>query len=187
MDSQMMGRRDGGGAPAWSKPAFKAMVEGAVVLVLGGVFYVFSWHHDFLEEMYTFSRNHEGQQIDELFATGVFLSLLLLVYSVRRVIDLYHHAQTLERKNDELSRALAEVHRLRGLLPICAGCKKVRDDQGYWQEVDQYLAKQHDVRVTHGLCPDCLEKYYPGLLPKDVLQTQQGREEPVGETPPTGS
>ncbi|MFH1058301.1 MAG: hypothetical protein V1797_06405 [Pseudomonadota bacterium] len=154
------------------------MVEGSVVLVLGAVFYALAWRHDFLEAMYEFSRRHEDRQIDELFATGVFLALLLLIYSVRRGLDLYHHSQCLEQKNQELSRALAEVHHLRGLLPICAGCKKVRDDQGYWQEVDQYLAKLHDVRITHGLCPACFENYYPGLLPQEVVQAQPDRATP---------
>ena len=56
------------------------------------------------------------------------------------------------------SRSVAVV-----LLPICAGCKKIRDDQGYWNQVDVYIRKHTGTEFTHGLCPDCIKKYFPGL------------------------
>ena len=51
--------------------------------------------------------------------------------------------------------------RLSGLLPICAGCKKIRDDQGYWREVEQYLQQHTHAEFSHGLCPDCMRRLYP--------------------------
>jgi PAS domain-containing protein len=66
-----------------------------------------------------------------------------------------------ERLIGELQRALADIRTLRGLLPICAGCKKIRDDQGYWKGLEQYLSEHAEVQFSHGLCPDCLGKYYP--------------------------
>ncbi|MCX7029096.1 MAG: PAS domain-containing protein, partial [Spirochaetes bacterium] len=66
-----------------------------------------------------------------------------------------------ERLIGELQRALADIRTLRGLLPICAGCKKIRDDQGYWKGLEQYLSEHAEVQFSHGLCPDCLSKYYP--------------------------
>ncbi|NUN68160.1 MAG: PAS domain-containing protein [Bacteroidetes bacterium] len=64
----------------------------------------------------------------------------------------------------ELQEALASVKTLGGLLPICASCKKIRDDEGYWSQVEQYIAKHTDAKFTHGICPDCgkkaLEEYY---------------------------
>ncbi|MFN7953779.1 MAG: hypothetical protein U0610_18775 [bacterium] len=57
----------------------------------------------------------------------------------------------------ELERRTQEVHTLRGLLPICAWCKKVRTDSGLWTEAARYLESHPDVRITHGLCPSCLE------------------------------
>jgi two-component system, cell cycle sensor histidine kinase and response regulator CckA len=68
-----------------------------------------------------------------------------------------------ERLLVELRSALASVKTLRGLVPICAGCKKIRDDKGFWSEVENYVAKHTDARFTHGLCPDCCKKYYPGM------------------------
>jgi PAS domain S-box-containing protein len=63
----------------------------------------------------------------------------------------------------DLHDALANVKSLSGLLPICAGCKKIRDDQGYWSQVESYVEKHSDATFTHGLCPDCIKKLYPDL------------------------
>ena len=63
----------------------------------------------------------------------------------------------------ELKEALAQVKSLQGLLPICANCKKVRNDEGYWQQIEYYLAEHSDAEFSHGLCPDCVEKLYPEL------------------------
>jgi PAS domain S-box-containing protein len=64
----------------------------------------------------------------------------------------------------DLHDALANVKSLSGLLPICAGCKKIRDDQGYWSQVESYIQKHSEAKFSHGLCPDCLKKLYPDLV-----------------------
>lgn len=70
----------------------------------------------------------------------------------QRIVNLQLH---LSRQVDQLEQALGEVHRLRGLLPICAWCKKVRNDQDYWQSVEEYLTTHFDTRLTHSVCPSC--------------------------------
>ena len=67
----------------------------------------------------------------------------------------------------ELQFALSEVKALSGLLPICASCKKVRDDQGYWNRIETYIAEHSDAEFSHGICPDCMEELYPGLFESD--------------------
>ncbi len=57
----------------------------------------------------------------------------------------------------ELQEALANIKTLKGLLPMCAWCKKIRDDQGYWNKVESYIRDHSDVSFTHGICPDCLK------------------------------
>ncbi len=59
----------------------------------------------------------------------------------------------------ELEDALARVKQLQGLLPICSYCKKVRDDRNYWQQVEAYIEGHSDAKFTHGICPECREKY----------------------------
>jgi len=65
----------------------------------------------------------------------------------------------------ELQNALAEVKRLSGLLPICASCKKIRDDQGYWQQVEKYVQEHSEARFSHSICPDCAKRLYPDIFP----------------------
>jgi AmiR/NasT family two-component response regulator len=67
----------------------------------------------------------------------------------------------LRNLNEELRAALAKVKLLSGLLPICASCKKIRDDRGYWQQVEVYIRNHSEVEFTHGMCPDCMARYYP--------------------------
>ncbi len=76
--------------------------------------------------------------------------------------------QERERLITDLQRALADVKHLSGLLPICAGCKQIRDDHGYWRQVEAYIAERSEARFTHGLCPVCTKKYFPGLTPEEL-------------------
>ena len=66
-----------------------------------------------------------------------------------------------ERLIGELQETLAHVKTLRGLLPICASCKKIRDDQGYWNQIEAYVENHTDALFSHGICPDCAKKLYP--------------------------
>lgn len=74
----------------------------------------------------------------------------------------------LTRLNTELQEALAHVKMLSGLLPICSSCKKIRDDEGYWHQVEIYIRERTDAEFTHGLCPDCAHTLYPGLMTDSV-------------------
>ena len=76
----------------------------------------------------------------------------------------------------ELQKALNEVKTLSGLLPICASCKKIRDDKGYWYQIERYLSTHSDIGFTHGFCPDCIKNLYPEFA------DQQDAEEIGDET-----
>lgn len=76
----------------------------------------------------------------------------------------------------ELKRALDEVERLRGLLPICAACKKIRDDEGYWSQIEEYLDKHTNLTFSHTVCPDCARRLYP-----EVADQIYGSEENAGD------
>jgi PAS domain S-box-containing protein len=64
----------------------------------------------------------------------------------------------------ELKTALEEVNTLRGILPICSFCKKVRDDQGFWNQVEDYIVKHSEADFSHSVCPSCTREYYPAHL-----------------------
>lgn len=70
----------------------------------------------------------------------------------------------LAAKAEELRLALAEVRTLRGLVPICMHCKRVRKDEGLWQNIADYVAARTEAEFTHGLCPECMEEHYSDLI-----------------------
>jgi AmiR/NasT family two-component response regulator len=72
----------------------------------------------------------------------------------------------LRRLNEELNSALKEVRTLKGLLPICAGCKKIRDENNVWSEIETYISSRADATFTHTLCPKCMNAFFPGCGPK---------------------
>jgi len=82
------------------------------------------------------------------------MGVLIWSISLRRLVNL---------ETAHLQAALDEVKQLSGLIPICAHCKKIRDDQGYWQAVEGYISAHSEATFTHGLCPDCTEHYFPGV------------------------
>ena len=76
-----------------------------------------------------------------------------------------------EEEREELIQtlrdALAKIKRLQGMLPICASCKKIRDDKGYWNQLEAYIEEHSEAEFTHGFCPDCMKKLYGVSLDKD--------------------
>ena len=74
----------------------------------------------------------------------------------------------LNKKNLELEEALSQVKTLSGMLPICASCKKIRNDQGYWEQIEQYIGEHSEAVFTHGICPDCVKRLYPDVSLKDI-------------------
>ena len=69
----------------------------------------------------------------------------------------------LKKERDKLMKALKEIKTLSGLLPICASCKKIRDDKGYWNQMEGYIQQHSDAQFSHGICPDCAKILYPYL------------------------
>jgi len=76
---------------------------------------------------------------------------------------------------EDLQKALGEVKQLSGLLPICASCKRIRDDKGYWNQIESYIGTHSDAEFSHGLCSDCFVELYPDLVPvaEDDVATAQ--------------
>lgn len=98
-----------------------------------------------------FTRNEAGQ------ATGV-------IGITRDITERKRAEAERERLIVELQSALEQIKQLSGLLPICASCKKIRDDEGYWHEVTVYIREHSEVEFSHGICPECMERLYPELF-----------------------
>jgi type II secretory pathway pseudopilin PulG len=78
----------------------------------------------------------------------------------KRTEELNLTNRDLVQKNEDLEKALAEVKTLSGLLPICSHCKKIRDDKGYWNQIESYIQKHSEAEFSHGICQECAKKYY---------------------------
>jgi two-component system cell cycle response regulator len=74
--------------------------------------------------------------------------------------ELQDTQRELSEKVVELEEALERVRQLEGIIPICMHCKKIRDDRDYWHQIDQFIARYSDMQFSHGICPECLKKYY---------------------------
>jgi hypothetical protein len=88
---------------------------------------------------------------------------------------LYKHSMDMEKEKltKELQAALANVKLLSGMLPICASCKKIRDDTGYWEQIEAYISEHSEAEFSHSLCPDCEKKAYEEL--KDFIDKEKKR------------
>ena len=96
-----------------------------------------------------------------LVLTGVFLSAFIAVFTVRHVLKI---EKVLLRERNELQEALSEIKTLSGLLPICASCKKIRDDKGYWNQIEAYIRDRSEAEFSHSICPECAKHLYPELV-----------------------
>lgn len=92
--------------------------------------------------------------------------LTVLPSTVQNVILRKRAEEEREKLIKELQDALARVKTLHGLLPICSSCKKIRDDKGYWNQIESYIQDHSDAEFTHSLCPVCVKKLYPDLYEK---------------------
>lgn len=93
-----------------------------------------------------------------------------------------HAAAERELFIGELERALSEIKTLRGLIPICANCKSIRDDDGYWQRLEGFLMRHTEAQFTHGICNDCGEKLYGQLWRDSVVHGAHNTPSPKAET-----
>jgi ligand-binding sensor domain-containing protein len=111
-----------------------------------------------------------------LFLVACALGFLLIGFGVYRL-----RIARLRRDERELkarvAAALADVKVLSGLLPVCASCKKIRDDKGYWNQIETYIAEHSEADFSHGICPDCMKKLYP-----EYADRVQKRQKPANHT-----
>lgn len=80
--------------------------------------------------------------------------------------EVANHTEELQARNAELTTALTQVKQLSGLLPICSCCKKIRDDRGYWNQIESYISSHSEADFTHGICPECTKEMFPDFASK---------------------
>ena len=137
--------------------ARKGSIFALAILFLQGMVFALGRSFDFITE-YSLSFM--------LSYVSVYLAIFLLssiLENLREKVQfrLREAHEKQKRLVSELQEKISEVQTLQGILPICAKCKKVRNDQGYWLQVEKYIQAYSDARLSHGLCPDCARELYP--------------------------
>ena len=100
-----------------------------------------------------------------------------------QLIRSIRHAMERQKLMTELENRLKEIKTLRGLLPMCAWCKNIRDDKGYWTNVEAYIRDHSDATFTHGICPKCMKKVIPELY-EEIREENPAIREREDEQPP---
>lgn len=99
--------------------------------------------------------------------TGFLVSVVACVLMLWVVVATHdEERKRLHEANQALHRSLNEIRTLQGMLPICGWCKKIRDDEGLWTQVEHYLAEHTEASFTHGLCPECAKEHFPKGQPR---------------------
>ncbi|UCD82084.1 MAG: hypothetical protein JSW26_11850, partial [Desulfobacterales bacterium] len=147
------------------------VVETYIPLMSGGRFLgAFEIYYDITDRKKQLDRivSRSSYSLFSL-ACGLATVVTILLIKENKVDAERNHAQEKQKSLIlELQKALAEVKTLSGMLPICAGCKKVRDDKGYWKQIESYLLDHSEAKFSHGICPECAKKLYPDLIGKEV-------------------
>jgi len=117
-----------------------------------------------------------GKEFPHYFVEVWNLLMHLGFFSVYAVVLSIVKADTDERELllEKLQKALGEVKQLSGFLPICASCKRIRDDAGYWNQIETYISAHSEAQFSHGICPECIKKLYPEEY--ETMFGNQGKE-----------
>ncbi|MFC1508987.1 response regulator [Candidatus Omnitrophota bacterium] len=107
---------------------------------------------------------YEDEEIFERAKSTEPFGYLLKPLDEKEIIMSVEVALNKDKMEKERQKLLDEIKILRGILPICSHCKKIRNDEGYWQEVVEYIRKHSEAEFSHGICPDCSQKYYSEFL-----------------------
>jgi hypothetical protein len=141
--------------------------------VLGALFGYFIFHPIIhIISVFHFSGGHSpptnlGHEILKAFSAPMLpWSFAFMILSALIGLFWGKIKQTEKEKSEtivKLNKALEEVKTLSGFLPICASCKKIRDDKGYWNQIEAYISEHSAAEFSHGICPECIEKLYPDI------------------------
>ncbi len=129
--------------------AFKDLV---LIIIIAVPLFIFVSVFHLFERFAEFHQKYGVGPIDDFIIVFAVLMFAFGIFSLRRW--------------RELQKALASIKILQGLIPICASCKKIRNDKGYWEHLETYIHDHSEADFTHGICPECVKKLY-GLTPPE--------------------
>lgn len=113
----------------------------------------------------------------------IFFGAIILIFNILHTFYIQQKtSKEIRKKNDDLQQmnislneALENIKTLKGMLPICSFCKKIRNDTGYWQQIESYVRDHSDAEFSHGICPSCLQEHYPEMA-DDILNRSKSND-----------
>jgi len=136
------------------------LLELLIVLIL-----TFAW--EFWFEDRTFAHlaiDHDPEDITEQLEYMITSSVFVCIALVIPLWIIVRDFSRLEKTTERLQGAIDNIKTLEGLLPMCASCKNIRDDDGYWQQVEVYIRQHSNAKFSHSICPQCARQLYPDLF-----------------------
>lgn len=151
--------------------------EGWLVYELGNYQWDIPQLRELLEEILPQNTNFEDFEVEHKFnVIGRRVMLLnarrlynqtnktqMILLAIEDITERKRIEKALIQEKEKLQEALNEVKKLSGLLPICSACKKIRDDKGYWSQIESYISDHSEALFNHSICPKCAKKLYPDL------------------------
>ena len=150
-----------------NKEKQKVIIELLIIFAFAIAVFIFASIYDILERVVEFSRQHEDWELDEIITVSFFIVFALAFFSARRWKEVRISNNLLLQRNKDIQKALSEIKQLQGIIPICAECKKIRDDEGFWQRVESYIQDHSGAKFSHSICPECMKKLYPEFVKKE--------------------
>ncbi len=148
-------------------PKSKASGDLLVIAALAILLFAVSVSFDIFDMILNWIYRHDNWEFHELFTVAPFLIVAFAFYAWRRNRELTEQIRRTKRAEaekavlvPELESALADVSRLKKLLPTCSRCRRIRDSSGYWLQIDQFMEVHLQTRLDGGLCPDCAREIY---------------------------
>jgi hypothetical protein len=134
-------------------------VELLIVLILTTAWEF--WFEDFTFGLINIAHESEDltERLEYIITSSIFVCIALIV----PIWVIIRDVTRLEKTTEQLQGALDSIQTLEGLLPICANCKNIRDDDGYWHRVEIYIRNNSKAEFSHGICPACAQKLYPDI------------------------
>jgi hypothetical protein len=158
---------------SYAEPRYSGARRDFLVIAAGAVaVFAVSSAFDLFDKVIGWIYRHDTWQLDELFTVAIYLVFAMGAYGWRRHYELQEQVLRRERAEAEKARLLPELESARAdvavlekLIPVCSSCKRVRDDQGYWNRVEEYMKTSYHARFDTGMCPECARRIYSKAYP----------------------
>ena len=137
------------------------IIKTMIFLTISFILYLISGDFDLFEKIVESVEQYEDYELDEIFVVIILDAIIFLIYYFYKYSRETTLSEQLRINNKRLELANKEIKQLKDIIPICSYCKSIRDDEGYWNSVENYIKDSSGSDFSHSICPECVKKYHP--------------------------